>query len=209
MKKLFIVIAFVSMSQYLFCQETAIYSQELLLSINRTALNNVDHQNKMGFGLGYHYLLRSNKMFGPTVGIEFNLNRYFAERGNYGQMYTETDVNVQNYDLSIPFGIQIRLLKFFVETGVFFDFNLVTKTKSTVYDYYYNEEGKPSMNTRIIESNRNEGTSVGICCLAGCIIPKTKDRCFIKAEYKYGLNDIYIDSNSNMKYLRLIIGYKI
>ena len=182
---------------------------EFSLSLNRTTVSDENTQDRFGFGVGIYYAFFNQKRCNLVTGLEYNRNVQYKKHMYGGRFKSYSNITCVMDYIGLPVYFRVNMgqkLKFFVETGAFFDFIAMGKIKGE-YETYL-----PYTNKRTGTFNHSESWMVnfGVSGGVGLRIPIQKYEILLKGDYKWGMRDIYgyHDSIYN-RYWRFTVGFKI
>ena len=92
-------------------------------------------QDRFGFGVGIYYAFFYQKRCNLVTGLEYNRNVRYKKHMYGGRFYNHFNVTcvIDNIGLPVYFRVNMgQKLKFFVETGAFFDFIAMGKEKENL-----------------------------------------------------------------------------
>jgi hypothetical protein len=137
MKKQLIIIfiSFISYSSY--SQDTINkIIDEIHITLNNPSMNYDFIEGKTGFGFGFTKIFLKERKLSVTSGVNVNWTTYIQTYNSSNPSFYYKDVEFKNSFLSIPLAGRINfgdVIKFYFETGVYYDFGLASKKAG---DYY-------------------------------------------------------------------------
>lgn len=185
---------------------------EFNVSINRTNLATSNTEDRYGFGLSVARVGMKEKCFNVVFGFEYNLTRQYKKLMYEGHFASSSDIEYSINHLSVPFVCRYNLgnkTRFFLEAGIFMDLLINSKRSGTMYT------SLPDQNNAIVYKEFtfkekaglapfNYGPSAGV----GLCLPFKNKELILKADYKYGLRNLYSGSMDGIynRYIRVSFG---
>ncbi|MBC8321505.1 MAG: hypothetical protein H8E34_12370 [Bacteroidetes bacterium] len=215
MKKSYLILMILFFNILLFGQkDKPKFFSELVVSVNRTDLENQNTENGNGFGIGIYQSFRDNKKVSLILGFEFNRTSQLKKSMYGGHFAYTTDVKYNFSWLSIPLTTRINFggrIKFFIEPGIFVDIPIGAREKGTLHSYLPNEDNQIEYKETEYDKKASQiGLNYGLSFGLGIIIPVSKVNLIIKPDYRLGMKSIYdYQDQINNKYFRINIGIKI
>ena len=193
------------------------FTASLNLTTSTTTYFPQGMHNRFGVGIGAYHGFRRGNIFTPLFGIELNYTAQYYDIMDVSESEQKRDLNIRGLNFSLPIDFRFNSLgkkkQFFIQTGVFVDFNFLEQEKG--YDYFYlptkiaitdTTHGGPTLekinNTYFSINYINAGFSGGI----GIDIPFSKVNMVVRADYKFGLVGFLIDGGNYLGYARLSFG---
>ncbi|VAW29616.1 hypothetical protein MNBD_BACTEROID07-1944 [hydrothermal vent metagenome] len=197
-------------------KDSTFFFDTFAASVNMTYVRGGQVNSRAGFGLGLYRTMLPQKRVNLLFGIEYNYTSRFAKQLFKGKYSTAYDVTYSVSSISMPFTVRVNMgkrVKFFLETGVFFEVNIGGREKGTSVTWFYPSGKNDSIYSKEIRYNEkgdissfNYGFSAGI----GISIPMGKHFLIIKPEYKIGMVPVYdyMDVLSS-SYFRMTAAFKL
>lgn len=194
--------------------DSSILFDEILISINRTNLQDENTKDRIGFGLGVYHTFIPEKRLNLIFGFEFNRTSQYKKSMYEGHFASSSNLIYNINSISIPLKGRLNLgkkSKIFFEAGGFVDLNIGAKRKGLMHIYGPGQNNQINfseyeINERVNVNSLNYGFSFGI----GTKIPFWKNGIIIRTDYKFGLNTLYSYMNNIYnRYIRLMIGIKL
>lgn len=145
MRFVLLVLLFVSYFQTLSQYRSPLFFDEVNISFNESDVKN-NTVNKNGFGIALNAILAPEKQNNLILAFEYNklqiLKPYFRFYGNISYTeYFNVAYKIHNFSMPVTYRLNIgNSLKFFIQTGLFFDWN-----------FFGTKEGYTSVNNNLIQ----------------------------------------------------------
>ncbi len=218
MKRCFLTLLLVLSGIWVFAQQkdTTFFFDTFAASVNMTYVRGGRVDSRAGFGLGLYRTMLPQKRVNILFGIEYNYTSRFTKQLFKGKYSTAYDVTYSVSSISMPFTVRVNMgkrVKFFLETGVFFEVNIGGREKGTSVTWFYpsgENDSTYSKETRYNEKGDIPGFNYGFSAGIGISIPMGKHYLIIKPDYKQGLVPVYdymdvLPGN----YFRMIVAFKL
>ena len=171
-----------------------LFFEEFYLSANRTIVNNLNTDDRFGFGLGAYHSFREDKKLDLIFGLEYNRTSQYKKSIYEGHFANSTDLTYNINCFSIPFGLRLNTGSrnlFYIETGGFADFVRSSNRTGTMHEYYPDENNQIIYTETEIDENVRLSDCVGFYMGIGVRIPISKFELIVKPDYKFGINELY------------------
>jgi hypothetical protein len=196
--------------------EKKFFADEILVSINRTNVQDYNTADCVGFGFGLYHSFLADKMLNLVVGLEYNRTSQIKNRMYNGHYSTAKDMRYNLNAISIPVDVRFNIgskTKFFLETGAYADLMVHTNRTGTIESLVSpNTPEQNYVNKDVNEGVRfanSSGIQFGVHFGIGVRIPVSDYEIVIKPDYKLGLNNMDPDFNNIYNsYFRLNVGMR-
>jgi len=196
-------------------KDSTCFFNEFTVSINRTAINDNNTENRSGFGAGIYHSSSDRKKVNFVFGFEYNRTSQFKEGMPESRWAHSSNVTLYINTISVPLSARVnfgKATKAFVEAGFYLEFNGKAKKEGTMSGFSPNEDLTGIIEYEYDYSKKSDiktlnfGPSLGV----GLKIPLGKHKIIVKADYKYGVKNLsqYRSTILN-RYFRLSMGYKL
>lgn len=186
---------------------------EFLISVNKTNVQSVNTEDRVGFGLGVYHSFMEDKKLNLIMGLEYNRTSQFKKSMYEGHFAHATDITYRLNCISIPVGFRLYVgskLKVFIESGGFADIVLYSNRTGTLHTYSPTGTMQSLYLETEIDENAKLSNSVGLYVGLGARIPIAKYELIIKPDYKFAVNKLYSYQDDIFnRYFRINIGLKI
>ncbi len=197
-------------------KDSTFFFDTFAVSVNSTYAKGGEVDSRTGFGLGLYRTMLPQKRVNLLLGLEYNYTSCFTKRLFKGKYSTAYDVTYSVSSISVPFTVRVNVgkrVKFFLETGIFFEVNIGGREKGTSVTWFYpsgENDSIYSKETRYNEKGDISSFNYGFSAGLGISIPMGKHYLIIKPDYKQGLMPVYnyMDVLSN-NYFRMIVAFKL
>ncbi len=194
---------------------------EVMISANRTMLQNKKTKDNFGFGLALYRQIKGKGRFNAYYGLEFNQSKQLKSvvdkedtyRFGYEGYFLNADVLILSF--SITGGCRVFLDK---KQSILFDLgpylDLINGTKVhglyTSLNYAPNSIGFNQTTQNTTDFVGSKPLSFGISGALGMIFPIKNMLISIKPEFKYGFSFIHRSTNDDIynRYFRLCLSFR-